>query len=429
MGSCLSSQKEEKPAKPSVGRVNEGNARTKTNTKTTATSSKNDIAAGPLIGGTISEDVSRKEAKEGLDETTLQKINEINGNHSDLKILLLGSGESGKSTILKQMKILHQNGYTEEELIEYRPFIFKNLLDSAKTLSKCYKDFDYKISVNCGLIYDKEKNGIFEHKDDFEDSHDLTTDDLDLILCSKAPRSDDDFDLTLRDSIAALWKANSTKNMIFQHHNDFYLMDSAKYFFENLNRITSANYIPTVMDVLRTRKKTSGIFETKFQVGNQKIHMIDVGGQRSERKKWINCFDNVSTIIFCISLSEYNQTLLEEKSQNRLEESIELFDSIVNSKWFTRTSIVLFLNKVDIFAEQLPSSPLEEFFPDYKGGNDITKAAKYILWRLKQVNRSGLHLSPHITQATDTNNIKVVFTSVLQSSLENNLEESGLINN
>lgn len=43
--------------------------------------------------------------------------------------------------------------------------------------------------------------------------------------------------------------------------------------------------------------------------------MFDVGGQRSERKKWIHCFENVTSIIFCVALSEYDQVLLEESNQ------------------------------------------------------------------------------------------------------------------
>jgi len=43
--------------------------------------------------------------------------------------------------------------------------------------------------------------------------------------------------------------------------------------------------------------------------------MFDVGGQRSERKKWIHCFETVTSIIFCVALSEYDQVLLEESNQ------------------------------------------------------------------------------------------------------------------
>jgi guanine nucleotide-binding protein G(i) subunit alpha len=86
-------------------------------------------------------------------------------------------------------------------------------------------------------------------------------------------------------------------------------------FFDEVSRIASPDYTPTEADVLRARTKTTGIYETRFSMGQLSIHMFDVGGQRSERKKWIHCFENVTSIIFCVALSEYDQVLLEENSQ------------------------------------------------------------------------------------------------------------------
>ncbi|CCH42271.1 Guanine nucleotide-binding protein G(o) subunit alpha [Wickerhamomyces ciferrii] len=326
--------------------------------------------------------------------------------HEYTKVLLLGSGESGKSTILQQLKILHSNGFTQQELFEFKPFIFGNILLSAKDLIEAYKKFDYKL-IDDDLINES---------------------DFDIILNSNTPIDPNkSFDKNLAIKITALWNNESTSLLIKNHRQDFYLMDSAKYFFENLDRISQEDYLPTITDVLRTRKKTSGIFDLKFELNGLKIHIYDVGGQRSERKKWIYCFDNVTSIIFCVALSEYDQTLLEEKSQNRLEESLTLFDSVVNSRWFSRCSIVLFLNKIDVFMEKLPYSPLENYFPDYSGGNDANKAAKYILWKFTRVNRSGLPIYPYITQATDTNNIKLVFVVVRESILSNILHDTGLL--
>src|ERR1700730_11650959 len=80
--------------------------------------------------------------------------------------------------------------------------------------------------------------------------------------------------------------------------------------------------------------------------------------------------------------------------KNRMMESLVLFDSVVNSRWFMRTSIILFLNKVDLFKDKLSRSPLGNYFPDYTGGNDVNRAAKYLLWRFNQVNRAHLNLYP-----------------------------------
>lgn len=108
-------------------------------------------------------------------------------------------------------------------------------------------------------------------------------------------------------------------------------------------------------------------------------------------------------------------------------ESLVLFDSVVNSRWFMRTSIILFLNKVDLFKQKLGRSPLAQYFPDYSGGNDVNRAAKYLLWRFNQVNRAHLNLYPHLTQATDTSNIRLVFAAVKETILQNALKDSGIL--
>ncbi|KAE8144960.1 guanine nucleotide binding protein, alpha subunit [Aspergillus avenaceus] len=321
----------------------------------------------------------------------------------ECKILLLGSGESGKSTIVKQMKIIHQNGYTVEELALYRLTVCKNLLDCAKSLVGAYHQFSLEPS--------SQKVRDYVH---FISEYNLDPDPHTAL------------DPKVGEAVTYIWNDPCTSTVL-EHQNEFYLMDSAPYFFEEAKRIASPDFIPDVNDVLRARTKTTGIYETRFTMGQLSIHMFDVGGQRSERKKWIHCFENVTSIIFCVALSEYDQVLLEESNQNRMMESLVLFDSVVNSRWFMRTSIILFLNKVDLFRQKLPRSPLSNYFPDYSGGNDVNRAAKYLLWRFNQVNRAHLNLYPHLTQATDTTNIRLVFAAVKETILQNALKDSGIL--
>jgi guanine nucleotide-binding protein subunit alpha len=138
-------------------------------------------------------------------------------------------------------------------------------------------------------------------------------------------------------------------------------------YFNSIDRIGDPNYLPTDQDVLRSRVKTTGISETKFIIGELTYRMFDVGGQRSERKKWIHCFENVTAIIFMVAISEYDQVLIEDESVNRMQEALTLFDSICNSRWFEKTSTILFLNKTDLFKKKLTYSPLADHFPEYKG--------------------------------------------------------------
>ncbi|KAJ9069040.1 Guanine nucleotide-binding protein alpha-2 subunit, variant 3 [Entomophthora muscae] len=288
----------------------------------------------------------------------------------ECKILLLGSGESGKSTIVKQMKIIHQNGYNMEELNMFRPIIYKNVVDCVRDLVRGYESLNLKPVDSKNEFFLSNYQALLS----------------DLGFSGNLPP---EFVCGVQDLVK---DPRTTECM---HRNgEFYILDSAPYFFEHIQRIGASDYIPSVSDVLRARTKTTGIIETRFTMGQLNIHMFDVGGQRSERKKWIHCFEAVTSIIFCVALSEYDQVLLEECGQNRMTESLVLFESIINSRWFIRTSIILFLNKIDIFRQKIPRSPLNKFFPDYTGGPDINKAAKYILWRFSQTNIKKLVLYP-----------------------------------
>lgn len=204
-------------------------------------------------------------------------------------------------------------------------------------------------------------------------------------------------------------------------------------YFDSIGRIAQPDYLPNDQDVLRSRVKTTGITETTFIIGELTYRMFDVGGQRSERKKWIHCFENVTTILFLVAISEYDQLLFEDETVNRMQEALTLFDSICNSRWFVKTSIILFLNKIDRFKEKLPVSPMKNYFPDYEGklnrtgnnggehhrsniaegGPDYAAACDYILNRFVSLNQHETkQIYTHFTCATDTTQIRFVMAAV-----------------
>ncbi|KAI9282295.1 guanine nucleotide binding protein, alpha subunit [Sporodiniella umbellata] len=264
------------------------------------------------------------------------------------------------------MKILHQNGYTRTELINWKKSVYCNVIQSAQAIAKALKDFGYQ-------QHEKMQNEL-------------------QIISNYAQL--DELNPDLVRAIVTLWKDPATRSLLTERSSEFYLMDSAPYFFDEVERISQPEYIPIYNDVLRVRVKTTGISETTVVRDKFCLRMFDVGGQRSERKKWIHCFEAVHSIVFCVSTSEYDQVLLEERQQNRLLESLTLFESIVNSRWFVTTTIILFLNKMDIFEEKIKRVPMEKYFPDYGGGIDRRKALRYILWRFQQTNRANLKIYP-----------------------------------
>lgn len=161
--------------------------------------------------------------------------------------------------------------------------------------------------------------------------------------------------------------------------------------------------------------------------------MVDVGGQRSERRKWIETFDNVTTLIFCVALSEYDMMLREEPRQNRLLESFQLWESVINSKWFQRTSVVLFLNKKDIFKQKLRTTPLQRYFSEYRPPDSVSEeasyehAAEFLKNKFLAMNYGRLQIYPYLTCATDTKNIDMVFAAVKETVLANNLRSAGIL--
>lgn len=110
-------------------------------------------------------------------------------------------------------------------------------------------------------------------------------------------------------------------------------------------------------------------------------------------------------------------------------ESKKLFESICNNKVFKDTSMILFLNKKDLFEIKIRKSPLNICFPDYRGSNTYEEAAAFIKMKFESCNLKGAtkEIYTHFTCATDTSNIQFVFDAVTDVIRRNNLKEIGLL--
>ncbi|KAG0302618.1 guanine nucleotide-binding protein subunit alpha [Dissophora globulifera] len=352
---------------------------------------------GCCISQEDKEGRTRNEAIENqLRKDRMQMRNEV-------KMLLLGAGESGKSTILKQMKLIHDGGYTEEEREAYKEIIFSNTVQSMRVILEAMDKMDLP------LYHDANRNYAI------------------IVMSLPAQIEGEYMPHEVAVAVQNLW-VDPNVQQAFARSREYQLNDSAQYYFDSIERIAKSNYIPTDQDVLRSRVKTTGITETRFIIGDLTYMMYDVGGQRSERKKWIHCFENVTAIVFLVAISEYDQLLFEDETVNRMQEALTLFDSICNSRWFVKTSIILFLNKIDRFKEKLPISPMRNYFQDYEGGDDFDQASQYILNCFVNLNQSDTkQIYTHFTCATDTSQIKFVMAAVSDIIIQANLRECGLL--
>eukprot|EP01147_Barroeca_monosierra_P005284 gene5284-8849_t len=320
-----------------------------------------------------------------------------------IKLLLLGAGESGKSTLVKQMKIIHGDGFTQEELRSYRPTIADNLVHSMRAVLEAMGSLRIDLGDQNNRVHAKAVLTYIEAGPQGQLAPELTA------------------------ALKSLW-ADSGVQECFRRSNEYQLNDSAEYFFNNIDRISQPNYMPTEQDVLRARVRTTGIIETRFTHKDLTYRMFDVGGQRSERRKWIQCFDDVTAVIFVAALSGYDMKLYEDQETNRIQESLTLFDAICNNKFFLNTAMILFLNKTDLFSQKIARTPLQDYFPDYSGPpNDAATARKFILEKFIALNKNPKKvIYEHFTCATDTTNIRHVFDSVSDIIIEKNLSQAGL---
>jgi guanine nucleotide-binding protein subunit alpha len=235
--------------------------------------------------------------------------------------------------------------------------------------------------------------------------------------------SDEAFsDYKVRDAMREMWVDAGVQKAVSRGH-EFALHDNLQYFFGSLDRLFKPGWLPDNQDMLQARLRTTGITETLFELGQMNFRMMDVGGQRSERKKWIHCFEGVQCLLFMVALSGYDQCLVEDQNANQMHEAMMLFESLVNGEWFKRKPIILFLNKIDLFRGKLEFSPVSKHFPDYNGSNsDFDAAARYFADRFRGINRiPDREIYIHYTNATDTTLLKATMESVQDMIIQKNL--------
>lgn len=274
------------------------------------------------------------------------------------KILLLGAGESGKSTVVKQIKMIYKVAITQRERDDYIFAIRRNVIEVIQNLLEAAKTLNVSISNSELLVYAKEISAL----------------DAEATLTEE-----------LGGKIMSLWKDEGIQ-LVYSRRAEYWLLDATNYFLDECERIAMEGFDLTEEDMLMTRIRTTGIVVTQVNEPPYTYDVVDVGGQRSERRKWIHCFDDVRAILFLEGLSGYNQVLFEDASMNRMKESLQLFEEIVKNPLFKNTPIFVFLNKKDLFEEMIPKHPLTNCFPEYEGpAGDVPAATAYIIGKYKEI--------------------------------------------
>jgi GTPase SAR1 family protein len=232
------------------------------------------------------EDIEKKKKNKELESAMAAQARQ---EAEKIKLLLLGAGESGKSTIFKQMKVIYGEQYTEAERKQHLPTVYSNIIQAIKVL--CEQAVVFNL---VGQIRAKEQFDLVRSLDE-----------------------NDSINVTIGDAIKQLWNDPGIQ-AVWERRSEFQIIESVKYYFNRIDVIKMPDYLPDKDDILYSRVRTSGIVTERYIIDNTVFEMYDVGGQRNERKKWIHCFEGVTAVIFVAALSEYDQKLFEDASTNRM---------------------------------------------------------------------------------------------------------------
>lgn len=389
-------------------------------------------------------------------DTEIEDLQEIARQRDEdkVKLLLLGTGESGKSTIFKQFRILYGTEKSDEDLQMYGMIVRSNIVTAVRRLCMLTRqmgfeeklDEESKAAVDqskddhCGMTvseaYDQLVAYIVDHTAT-EPFPPISKEQAEQDWVGKSSwvgaQQNENSMLFLQhvEAMRVLWQSDTIQE-VWMNRAVANINDSHKDYLSDLTRIASPSYIPSEADILISRQRTTQVTVERYTIDGIEFEIYDVGGQRSERRKWVDCFDEVDAVIFVAALSEYDQNLAEAKRQNRMIEALNLFESVVKNAHFADTSIMLFLNKKDIFAEKIMYSDIVEskHFSDYAGPpKDFDHGVLYFIQKFED------HLEEdefsdsfiHVTNATDTTNMEFVLDSSRTIIMAENLRRAGFL--
>ncbi|CAL2045519.1 unnamed protein product [Caenorhabditis brenneri] len=318
-------------------------------------------------------------------------------------VLLIGPGESGKSTVMKQIRAMSGN-YTKGELDERKVLILRNL---------------HQFSV---MLLDYAKRTCLDITEEEIKGYTVMCEEMDNSISNKGVIKPQTVEI-----MKEFWKTKAIMDA-YEKRNIFHLTDSAGYFFENLDRIVMPGFEPTNQDIVHIRIPTSGVSQADVVLKNIKLTICDCGGQRSERRKWYHFFDDNNAVLFVAAISEFDQKLIEDENTNRMEEAIRLFWTVFNGKFFNKSAVILFLNKIDIFREKMKSVKIKDSFPRYDGPNTVQDGVKFFRKQFKD----GIHpnfkkrLYCHETCAI-SDQVQIIINTVIDTVVQENLKDTGMI--
>ncbi|EIW84234.1 guanine nucleotide-binding protein [Coniophora puteana RWD-64-598 SS2] len=385
---------------------------------------------------------------EQIDEELRIERERLKKNKSDVKLLLLGQAESGKSTLQKQFQLMYSPASLESERMSWRTVVYFNIVRSLRKILTTLESWEENddaspssvtssqigvalspsppVSPNGTRASSPSRLGLAAIADIRRRLMPLTNTEAQLadrlsggvnvagsgkgevfvrsgwqartiqkaLSAVEADPLADDIATMLnqcREDIRTLWDHPTVKALIGTRK--LKLDEWSEFFLNDIGRISARNYVPTVDDILHARIQTMGVAEHIFDVDihgkTVTWHLYDVGGARGQRHSWVPYFDDANAIIFVSPISAFDQYLEEDPRTNRIDDSLQLFTQICSNPLLKKVHLVLFLNKTDILRKKLERGiPVAKYILSYGDRpNEYDAVVQYFRAHFLQVHR------------------------------------------
>jgi len=246
---------------------------------------------------------------------------------TECRCCILGIAGSGKSTYVKQLRMLHNQEWSSIELDDIATMIqlyllqrMKEILDHIKIMSLELEGPNLKHSRTIYLqLWDERSHHV----------------------------------------LGELWKDPAVSKSL-QSISGEARFQMLPYFMGRLDVLAQPNYRPTTEDILRTRMRTSTVSLTSVFADKLMWNFIDCGGQKNERAKWpkILSSESFDVILYCVAVDEYNTPSTEDPSKTNLQVSLLALSSLFGwTPQAPRMPIIFLLNKIDAFTPKFDHNP------------------------------------------------------------------------
>ncbi|KAI0049883.1 G-protein alpha subunit [Auriscalpium vulgare] len=399
----------------------------------------------------------------------------------DVKVMLLGQAESGKSTLQKQFQLYYASQTLDKERPSWRPIVYFNVIKAVRTI---LEELDWHLSntggedgldddddfldpdwqqdiadigsrllpftsiedslaseLSGGVTVTGNRSGVFVRagwQALVTPTRSWPLSDIRASVSSTRPGAVTNLAARLvsevQYEITSLWQHPATRALL--RSRKLRLDESASFFLEEIHRLAEIDYLPTTDDILHVRLQTLGVTEHTFEIDFGTAHynwlLYDVGGARGQRHAWVPYFDDATAVIFLAPISAYDQYLEEDPRTNRIDDSLQLFTSVCTNKLLRNSTLVLMLNKTDLLKKKLQAGVLvKKYITSYgERPNRYEEVAEYFRAHFAQVHkRKGLskqQLYTHFTSMLDIRATQKIIVDVNEAIIRSYLGQSGL---